>query len=72
MVIPGVIVSGVDARHLLLELSFGGASVSLNHVAEYAPTETANVIGVIPRHRLGSQGGRGRTLRHAARVPRSL
>jgi Zn-dependent M28 family amino/carboxypeptidase len=45
--IPGVIVSGVAARQLVLELSLGGTDLSVEHAAEYTPVETANVVGAL-------------------------
>jgi peptidase M28-like protein len=46
--IPGVIVSSVAARQLLLELSLGGTELSVAHLAGYYPIETANVVGLLP------------------------
>lgn len=47
LAIPGVIVSSVAARQLLLELSLGGKELSVDHAAKYDLVETANVIGVV-------------------------
>jgi hypothetical protein len=46
--IPGVIISGSDSRRLLLELSLDSPQLKLDHVASYAPVETANVVAHIP------------------------
>lgn len=45
--IPGVIVSGVGSRHLLLDLSLDHNELALAHAAEYRAVETANVVGTV-------------------------
>ena len=46
--IPGVIVSSVAARVLLLELMFQGTELLVEHGAEYPHVQTANVVGLVP------------------------
>lgn len=45
--IPGVVVSGVAARQLLLEQSLEHNELTLAHAAEYRVVETANVVGTV-------------------------
>jgi peptidase M28-like protein len=45
--IPGVVVSGVAARELVLDLSLDGDELVLVHAAGYRTVETANVVGIV-------------------------
>jgi Zn-dependent M28 family amino/carboxypeptidase len=45
--IPGVVVSGVAARQLVLDLSLDHNELALSHAAEYRTVETANVVGIV-------------------------
>ena len=45
--IPGVVVSGVVARQLVLDLSLDQDKLALTHAAEYRTVETANVVGIV-------------------------
>jgi Iap family predicted aminopeptidase len=45
--IPGVTVSGVAARRLLLELTLGDDQLSVEHLCDYQLIETANVVGEV-------------------------
>jgi hypothetical protein len=46
--VPGVIVNEEALRPVLVDLALGPAQVAIEHVARYAPVETANVVAEVP------------------------